>query len=219
MRPGCEDPGPLKPPPQSAPRLVCRTPQPAAGQRSGVGAAPLARVSTTQRACSTWCPFPHGKRTTPCPRWSITRQITHALSARLSAGVAEEGAGSRRFPGRPGRRSREPSSWCRTGMQRKPLAASCGTSPVAVLVLCPFYSPRSVGPRPARVRCAPSLALSPLPARFALSVAALPLASGCPLTEGLAPDWWRPCQQDWLLVMPSLIRPADLAYRLTPVHP
>ena len=63
----------------SASRLGCWAPQLIVGQRSGAGATLLARASITQRAWYTWRLCPHGKRTAPCPSWSVNRQTPHAI--------------------------------------------------------------------------------------------------------------------------------------------
>ena len=92
----------------NASRLGCCALQLTAGQRSGTGATPLARASTTQRAWSTWCPCPCGKRAARCPSWRVTRQTAHATLL----GVAQEGTGALPVPGFPYRRPGESSSWC-----------------------------------------------------------------------------------------------------------
>ena len=77
-------PGPLGPLPPVRPVAGFWAPPLTAGQWSGAGVANVARASTTQRARSSWGPYPHGKRTTRYPSWSVTRQIPHATFPRVS---------------------------------------------------------------------------------------------------------------------------------------
>ena len=77
-------------------RLWCWAPQLTVGQRSGVGAAFLARASTTQRAWITCCPCPHGKDTAWCPSWSVNLQTPHAVPPPVSPRKAR---GHRPLPG------------------------------------------------------------------------------------------------------------------------
>ena len=79
-------PGSARTAASSASRLGCWAPELTVGYQRGAcaGAVLLARAPTTQRAWSTWHPWPHGQRTAHWPSWSVNLQTPYAIPPLVS---------------------------------------------------------------------------------------------------------------------------------------